>query len=318
MGALKFYWHRPEVDIESKIHIYKACVVTILLWGAKTWAFTPTHGKRLEVFHHRSLRNIFWIKWQQMKEERIKNKEVRRRFGNIKMIQAIICDRKLTYIRHVVRERKFPSTALSAFINLPCSCGRPRCAARSTVLQHLTELLPNIVVDDRDLHTWTKFTKDERQWKDLITRKIKPSEYRHDNDARTSPRTHQTSHSSTSSSTSSSTPLSTPPSTPLQHGYRRRIATIPQTTPLSPPPQRQRRRQRQGERMSINHKLLGIIKDDTLRTATVAYQRLARELHPDKWTTSKLFTREEGSERFKAIVNAYERVKTDLEGREIK
>ena len=91
MGALKFYWHCPEVSLESKVHIYKACIITILLWGAETWAFTPTHGKRLEVFHHRSLRSILQIKWQQMKEER-------RRFGNIMRIQAIICERKLTFI----------------------------------------------------------------------------------------------------------------------------------------------------------------------------------------------------------------------------
>lgn len=64
------------------------------------------------------------------------------------------------------------------------------------------------------------------------------------------------------------------------------------------------------KRTSIDHELLIITNDDSLQAVNVAYQQLAKELHPNKWTTLKLFTREEGSKRLKAIANAYKRIKT--------
>ena len=36
MGALRFFWSRPEIDLRDKFHIYNACVISILLWGAET------------------------------------------------------------------------------------------------------------------------------------------------------------------------------------------------------------------------------------------------------------------------------------------
>ena len=36
MGALRFFWSRLEIDTRDKVHIYHACVLSILLWGAET------------------------------------------------------------------------------------------------------------------------------------------------------------------------------------------------------------------------------------------------------------------------------------------
>lgn len=66
MGALQFYWKRAEIELWEKAFIYKVCVLTILLWGAETWAFTTTNKKRLGVFHHRSVRVILGISIKQV------------------------------------------------------------------------------------------------------------------------------------------------------------------------------------------------------------------------------------------------------------
>ena len=90
MGALQFYWRRSEVELWAKVSIYKACVLTTLLWGAETWAFTTTTEKRLETFHHRSICIILGISMRQVEQERITNDDVRKRFQNIESIHDII------------------------------------------------------------------------------------------------------------------------------------------------------------------------------------------------------------------------------------
>ena len=55
MGALGCYWNCNEVPMKAKRHIYMACVLTILLWGAKTWAPTEAEIAKMNVFHHRSI-----------------------------------------------------------------------------------------------------------------------------------------------------------------------------------------------------------------------------------------------------------------------
>ena len=129
MGALQFYWRRPEVDLWAKTYIYQACVLSLLLWGAETWAITPTHERRLAVFHYRSIHPILGISMTRVQEERITNDMVRQQFGKIDTIHRIIRNQKLTFLGHVVREWKAPSSVLTAWIHNKRPKGRPRCTA---------------------------------------------------------------------------------------------------------------------------------------------------------------------------------------------
>ena len=56
-------WNSKSIRTPTKIRIYEAAVVTILLYWAEVWNTTKKQMKRFEVFHQTSLRRILRIRW---------------------------------------------------------------------------------------------------------------------------------------------------------------------------------------------------------------------------------------------------------------
>lgn len=50
--------------ILSKIHTYRACVPSSLLYSSKTWTVYSRHERRLSIFHLRCLHRIMKMRWQ--------------------------------------------------------------------------------------------------------------------------------------------------------------------------------------------------------------------------------------------------------------
>ena len=80
MGALNIFWESDHVDIGAKVLIYLAIPVNSLLWGNQTWALTKVLTKKLEFFHMRYLRRILTMKWDDVRELKIENFQVREKF----------------------------------------------------------------------------------------------------------------------------------------------------------------------------------------------------------------------------------------------
>ena len=59
----KRLWTNSGIQLNTKICVYKAAVLTSLLYGCETWTLTKKQVKRLEKFHQTSLRRIARIKW---------------------------------------------------------------------------------------------------------------------------------------------------------------------------------------------------------------------------------------------------------------
>ena len=68
-------WRHRHISRHTKLRIYNACVISVLLYGAETWALNNTLAARLDGFDSRSLRRIENIHWSQ----HIPNQEVRER-----------------------------------------------------------------------------------------------------------------------------------------------------------------------------------------------------------------------------------------------
>ena len=62
-NQLSNIWKNRNIQTNTKIRIYKASVLTILLHGSEVWNTTKKQHRRLEVFHQRCLRRILRIKW---------------------------------------------------------------------------------------------------------------------------------------------------------------------------------------------------------------------------------------------------------------
>ena len=56
-------WSDRGITINTKLSVYKACVLTALLYGSETWTTYRRHLKLLEKFHQNCLRRILNIKW---------------------------------------------------------------------------------------------------------------------------------------------------------------------------------------------------------------------------------------------------------------
>ena len=119
MGALKCFWDSEHVDISAKVKIYIAISINLLLWGCQTWVLTKVLTKKLDFFHTRCLRRILTIRWDDVREQRIRNSHVRKKFLNIETIENIIYKRRLIFIGKIIRMKcKCVSARLiSAFPN---------------------------------------------------------------------------------------------------------------------------------------------------------------------------------------------------------
>ena len=65
--------------------------------------FNKSLTKQLEVIHKRCLRRILKIKWDDVRELKIKNVQVREKFKNIDMIENIISKRRLIFLGKIIR-----------------------------------------------------------------------------------------------------------------------------------------------------------------------------------------------------------------------
>ena len=57
-------WENRAVKLKTKIAVYKAVVMSTLLYGCETWTCHQRHVKMLDRFHLRHLRFILRTKWQ--------------------------------------------------------------------------------------------------------------------------------------------------------------------------------------------------------------------------------------------------------------
>nr|VZI31235.1 unnamed protein product [Spirometra erinaceieuropaei] len=70
-------WNRHGLQQNTKLKIYKAVVLTALLYGAETWIVYFSHTKKSSHFYLTCLRRILKLRWQ----DRIPDREVLERTG---------------------------------------------------------------------------------------------------------------------------------------------------------------------------------------------------------------------------------------------
>ena len=63
-------WTNPKLTVKTKMVVYNACVVSILMYGSETWTTYARQEKRLNSYHLRSIRCILGISWQDSVQHR--------------------------------------------------------------------------------------------------------------------------------------------------------------------------------------------------------------------------------------------------------
>ena len=170
-------WNSRTIKTPTKIRIYRAAVISILLYGAEVWNTTNKQMKRFEVFHQISLRRILKIKWIY----HVSNEEVLRR-ANIKSIETFISAARLRWYSHVVR---MPNDRLQNFLlNWRPNYGkrsrrRPRKNWNACVLEDVAKFQS---VDYINNDTAQALAADRVQWRYMLRRQRDVCDAGHSND----------------------------------------------------------------------------------------------------------------------------------------
>ena len=114
-------WNDHGIRLDTKIAVYKAAVLTTLLYGSETWTVYRRHVIKLDQFHMRCLRQIAHVKWQDMTP----NTEVLK-ICNITGIEALLAGTRLRWAGHVARmeDDRLPKQAFFSELQVgERSCG---------------------------------------------------------------------------------------------------------------------------------------------------------------------------------------------------
>ena len=111
----KSVWNRRGITLETKIKVYRAAVLTTLLYGSETWTVYRRHAAKLNHFHTTHLRKLLGIKWQ----DKIPDTEVLAR-ADLPSIHTLLKKSQLQWAGHVARMPEYRLPKKLLFGELQC------------------------------------------------------------------------------------------------------------------------------------------------------------------------------------------------------
>jgi hypothetical protein len=92
----KRMWDNTMLTRNTKMRVYQACVLSMLLYGSESWTLYSHQERRLNAFHMRNRRRLLGITWQ----DRVTNTSVLAQAG-MPSLFAILSQRRLRWLGHV-------------------------------------------------------------------------------------------------------------------------------------------------------------------------------------------------------------------------
>ena len=94
----KRVWSNNRLTDHTKVNVYKACVISTLLYGSESWTMHAHQEKRLNVFHMHCFRHILGITWQ----DKVTNNAVLEKAG-IPSLYTLLKQKCMQWLLHVTR-----------------------------------------------------------------------------------------------------------------------------------------------------------------------------------------------------------------------
>ena len=154
-------WKRNNISRATKLRIYNASVISILLYGSETWALPKHLAARINGFDSRSLRRIKGIHWS----EHVTNEELRRRTQQ-PPASSILAQRRVRWYGHVLRlDNNHPTRRILHFQPQEAGWRRPRGAPRTRWLDVVTRDLEICGVAIQQAQA---LAEDRTEWRRLV------------------------------------------------------------------------------------------------------------------------------------------------------
>ena len=163
----KRVWDERGLKTETKCAVYRAVVLSALLYGCETWTAYKKHIKLVEQFHQRCLRSILNIRWF----HKISNVQVLQR-ANLSSIEATLSLSQLRWAGHLVRmeDSRLPKQLFYGELSAgKRHTGRPK-------LRYKDSLKANLKKTGIEVSTWERQAAERASWRTTINKKVKNSE----------------------------------------------------------------------------------------------------------------------------------------------
>ena len=152
-------WKNRHVSVRVKCKVYRAVVLTALLYGAETWTVYRAQVQRLHAYMMRQLRAIQNVTWQ----DKVTNKEILERAGLPSMADILI-EKGLRWLGHVHRmgQERLPRRLLySQLCEGKRNQGRPRLRFKDVAKR-------NMKWRKIDVESWQSTANNRAVWRAAI------------------------------------------------------------------------------------------------------------------------------------------------------
>ena len=160
-------WHRKTVSINSKLKIFRACVLPVLFYGSETWYPTVAQDKRINAFYMKCLRTLVRLNLG----NRVPNQTNLQLTGQ-PAVEDIMIRNRLGWFGHVNRmENNQGKASLSKkvmFSYFP-NWKRPG----NVRIRKKWEVKVTNDLETCNVKTWRRETKDRDLWRETINAKVK-------------------------------------------------------------------------------------------------------------------------------------------------
>src|SRR6218665_3144550 len=158
-GGLGKMWREKSISIATKMKLYDALLVPVLLYGSECWSLRKEDERRLLVAEMSWLKRIIG----RSRREKVRNEQTREELGAEETVVQKIKGRRLQWFGHVERmeEKRLPNAALHGHVEGKRSRGRERKTWMDNVREDLKER--NI-----DLTRIGEATRNREVWRNLV------------------------------------------------------------------------------------------------------------------------------------------------------
>ena len=156
----KKVWEKRGISQSARVKVYKAVVLTTLLYGCEAWTVYRRHEKQLQKFHTRCLRRILNIRWNDF----VSDNEVLER-ANLSSIITMMRKTQIRWAGHVSRmaDSRIPKQLFYGQLkNGQRKIGGPRKRYKDYFKSNLKDF--NI-----DVTAWEKAASNWPAWRRLIS-----------------------------------------------------------------------------------------------------------------------------------------------------